>query len=184
MAQQPAALTPLVSTRHFFGAQLRYWRKRRGLSLAQLGRAVYVSADLVGKAEKAQRWPSPALVRACETVLDSGGALPRAYALAAAERPALGRPRGNDSTQTNFRRPLDRPMASGGILSRSGSTIEQSEVTLAEIHLLPPGAIQPVVDYSATAKRGSSPSMETRAPDQIWLGISDTSRHWTPGAPS
>lgn len=94
MAQRPAELTPLASTRHFFGAQLRYWRQRRRLSLAQLGKAVYASADLIGKIEKAQRWPSVALVEECEAVLDSGGVLPQLYALAADERSAsVRRPR-------------------------------------------------------------------------------------------
>jgi len=88
MAQRPAELTPLASPQHFFGAELRSWRRRRSLSLAQLGRMVYVSADLIGKVEKAQRWPSEALVDECEAVLDSGGALPRLYTLAVGERPA------------------------------------------------------------------------------------------------
>jgi hypothetical protein len=86
VAQRPAELTPLASPRHFFGAELRYWRQRRGLSLAQLGSAVYASADLIGKVEKAQRWASGALVNRCEAVLDSGGVLPRLHLFAAAER--------------------------------------------------------------------------------------------------
>jgi hypothetical protein len=82
VAQRPAELTPLASARHFFGAELRYWRNRRGLSLAQLGRAVYVSADLIGKMKKAQRWPRAALVDQFEGVLDAGGILRRLYTLA------------------------------------------------------------------------------------------------------
>jgi hypothetical protein len=47
---------------------------------------LYVSADLIGKVEKAQRWASTALVEECEAVLDTGGLLPRLYALAVGER--------------------------------------------------------------------------------------------------
>jgi transcriptional regulator with XRE-family HTH domain len=86
VAQRPAELTPLASTRHFFGAELRYWRNRRGLSLAQLGRVVYASADMIGKVEKAQRWPSAALVDQFEAVLDTAGILRRLYALAEDEQ--------------------------------------------------------------------------------------------------
>jgi transcriptional regulator with XRE-family HTH domain len=86
VAQRPAELTPLASARHFFGAELRHWRNQRGLSLAQLGRAVYVSADLIGKVEKAQRWPRAALVDQFEAVLDAAGILRRLYALADDER--------------------------------------------------------------------------------------------------
>jgi len=88
MAQRPAELTPLASTRHFFGAELRYWRIRRGLSLAQLGQRVFASADLIAKVEKARRWPGAELVERCEAVLDSGGLLQRLYAFAQAERVA------------------------------------------------------------------------------------------------
>ncbi len=86
MAQRPAELTPLASTRHFFGAELRYWRTRRGLSLAQLGRVVYASADMIGKVEKAQRWPSTALVDQFEAALDTAGILRRLYALGDEQR--------------------------------------------------------------------------------------------------
>jgi hypothetical protein len=86
VSQRPAELTPLASTRHFFGAELRYWRNRRGFSLAQLGRVVYASADMIGKVEKAQRWPSAALVDQFEAVLDTAGILRRLYALAEDEQ--------------------------------------------------------------------------------------------------
>ena len=86
MAQRPADLTPHASAQHFFGAELRHWRLRSGLSLAQLGRSVYASADLLGKVEKAQRWPSRTLVDDCENVLRTGGILLRLYALASTER--------------------------------------------------------------------------------------------------
>jgi transcriptional regulator with XRE-family HTH domain len=88
VAQRAAELNPLASTRHLFGAELRYWRLHRQLSLARLGLAVHVSADLIGKIEKAQRWPSNDLVDQCEAILDSSGVLPRLYALAACERRA------------------------------------------------------------------------------------------------
>jgi transcriptional regulator with XRE-family HTH domain len=88
VAQRAAELNPLASTRHLFGAELRYWRLHRQLSLARLARAAHVSADLIGKIEKAQRWPNNDLVGQCEAILDSGGVLPRLYALAAYERRA------------------------------------------------------------------------------------------------
>ena len=86
MAQRLADLTPHASAQHFFGAELRHWRLRSGLSLAQLGRSVYASADLLGKVEKAQRWPSRTLVDDCENALRTGGILLRLYALASTER--------------------------------------------------------------------------------------------------
>lgn len=99
MAQRPAELTPLASTRHFFGAELRYWRMRRSMSLARLGQSVFASADLIAKVEKARRWPGIALVERCEAVLDSGGFLPRLYAFALAERQA--RPIDHDDELTD-----------------------------------------------------------------------------------
>lgn len=77
MAQRPGDLTPNASVRHFFGAELRHWRERRGLSQATLGRTVHVSPDLIAKVEKATRWPTHSLVARCETVLNTGGVLLR-----------------------------------------------------------------------------------------------------------
>ncbi|MEV6927471.1 helix-turn-helix transcriptional regulator [Dactylosporangium sp. NPDC051485] len=82
MPQRPASLQPFASIRHYFGAELRAWRQLRGLSLARLGQVVHNSGDLLGKIEKAQRWPSEDLVYRCDTALQACGALARLYALA------------------------------------------------------------------------------------------------------
>lgn len=92
MAQAPAELTPFVSAQHFLGAELRHWRCLRGMSLTALGRAVHVSGDLIGKVEKAQRWPARDLVRRCDVALDSLGALSRLYRLAEVEHRGTRRP--------------------------------------------------------------------------------------------
>jgi transcriptional regulator with XRE-family HTH domain len=86
VAQLPADLTPFVSARHFFGAELRHWRRLRGMSLASLGQSVHVAGDLIGKIEKAQRWPHVDLVQRCDAALDSDGVLSRLYGLAEHER--------------------------------------------------------------------------------------------------
>jgi transcriptional regulator with XRE-family HTH domain len=77
MTRRPGDLTPNASVRHFFGAELRHWRERRGLSQATLGRTVHVSPDLIAKVEKATRWPTRSLVASCEDVLNTGGVLVR-----------------------------------------------------------------------------------------------------------
>jgi transcriptional regulator with XRE-family HTH domain len=77
MAQRPRVLTPEISARHRFGALVREWRQRRRLSQARLGVLMHVSADLVGKVEKAVRWPSRQFAADCDAALDTGGALVR-----------------------------------------------------------------------------------------------------------
>ncbi|MEV0427889.1 helix-turn-helix transcriptional regulator [Micromonospora sp. NPDC050495] len=77
MAQTPRRLTPHRSALHGFGAVLRQWRERRGLSQRALGRLVHVSGDLIGKVEKAERWPSARFVESCEGALQTGGELVR-----------------------------------------------------------------------------------------------------------
>jgi hypothetical protein len=69
------ALTPELSARHLFGAELRRWRTERGLTHHALGCLVWHSAESVAKVEKAQRWPSLDFTRRCERVLATGGAL-------------------------------------------------------------------------------------------------------------
>ncbi|MDG4749928.1 helix-turn-helix transcriptional regulator [Micromonospora sp. WMMD718] len=79
MGQRPAELTPQASGRHFLGAELRCWRQQRGLSLARLAARVYLSPDLLGRMEKAERAASlDAMVR-CDEVLQTGGALARLW---------------------------------------------------------------------------------------------------------
>ncbi|MFI0791596.1 multiprotein-bridging factor 1 family protein [Micromonospora rubida] len=77
MGQQPAELRPNASARHFLGAELRCWRQQRGLSLARLAALVYVSPDLLGKIEKADRTASLDVMTRCDEVLETGGALAR-----------------------------------------------------------------------------------------------------------
>ncbi|MGH3917268.1 MAG: helix-turn-helix domain-containing protein [Pseudonocardiaceae bacterium] len=81
MAQVARELTPYVSVRHFFGAELRWWRVRAGLSHDRLGALVNYSGDLVGKVEKAERVPTVALAQACDEVLGTEGALGRLVGL-------------------------------------------------------------------------------------------------------
>ncbi|MGY3516498.1 helix-turn-helix domain-containing protein [Micromonospora sp. PTRAS2] len=77
MGQQPAELRPHASARHFLGAELRCWRQQRGLSLARLAALVYVSPDLLGKIEKAERAASLDVMSRCDQALETGGALAR-----------------------------------------------------------------------------------------------------------
>jgi transcriptional regulator with XRE-family HTH domain len=75
MGQVSRPLTPALSARHRLGAELRRWRQARRLSLASLGTTVHVSGDLLGKIEKAQRWPTEDLLRRCDEALQADGAL-------------------------------------------------------------------------------------------------------------
>ena len=55
MPQPEKALNPDASPQEWFGAELRYWRKRHpGLRAAQLGPMVQVSPDVISKIEKGQ----------------------------------------------------------------------------------------------------------------------------------
>jgi Domain of unknown function (DUF5753)/Helix-turn-helix domain len=64
-----------------FGAELRYYRAKAGLSQDQLGARVYCSGDLVGKVETGQRVPTREFTVACDAVpeLDTRGALMRLW---------------------------------------------------------------------------------------------------------
>lgn len=75
MGRPARALTPGLSLRHQFGAELRRWRTERGLTHARLGDQVWHSAETVAKVEKSERWPSRDFTERCERVLDCGGAL-------------------------------------------------------------------------------------------------------------
>ncbi len=93
MGQVPRELTPLESALHFFGAELRHWRTTRKLSQAALGRRTHDSGDLIGKIEKAERFPSQALTRRLDVVLDTGGARERLWPQVEHERATRTTPR-------------------------------------------------------------------------------------------
>jgi transcriptional regulator with XRE-family HTH domain len=69
------ALTPELSARHRYGAELRRWRTERGLTHHGLGALVWRSTESVAKVEKGERWPSFDFTLRCERVLAAGGAL-------------------------------------------------------------------------------------------------------------
>ncbi|WP_078625342.1 helix-turn-helix transcriptional regulator [Streptomyces iakyrus] len=82
MPQPEKELNPDASPQAWFGAELRYWRKRRpGLRAAQLGPMVQVSPDMISKIEKGQyRCPRDLAVR-LDAVLETGGVLTRAWGM-------------------------------------------------------------------------------------------------------
>ncbi len=75
MASRP--FDPTVSPPRVFGAMLRRYRAKAGMSLEQLGARVYLSDDMVGKIENGQRVPTEQFAAACDAVpeLNTGGAL-------------------------------------------------------------------------------------------------------------
>ena len=77
MAAPMSDLTPTASPRHFFGAELRFYRLRAGMSQHALAPRVLRSPTMLGKVEKAIRYPTLDLAERCDLVLDTateGGA--------------------------------------------------------------------------------------------------------------
>ncbi|GAB2882177.1 helix-turn-helix transcriptional regulator [Streptomyces deserti] len=82
MPQPEKVLNPDGSPQEWFGAELRYWRKRRaGLSAAQLGPMVQVSPDVISKIEKGQYKCRRDLAERLDAVLETGGVLTRAWGM-------------------------------------------------------------------------------------------------------
>lgn len=92
MAQAPRPLAPQRSAKDLFGAELRHWRQQRGLSQHELGQLVFTSGARIGKIEKGDRWPTPDLAAACDTVLDTGGILGRLMPLVEQQRSSQPQP--------------------------------------------------------------------------------------------
>jgi transcriptional regulator with XRE-family HTH domain len=76
---------PAMSPMRVFGAELRHYRTRAGLSQDQLGGRVYCSGHLVGKIENGQRAPTAEFAAACDAIpeLGTSGALGRLRGLMA-----------------------------------------------------------------------------------------------------
>lgn len=120
MGQTPRELTPTVSARHAYGAELRRWRTLRGLSQDELGRLVMHSGDMISKVEKAARWPTPDLTGRCEQALDAGGALTALWPAVQAEQAEA--------------RQVGRPQFTGSAVLRAG----ESDMVRASVDLTRP----------------------------------------------
>jgi transcriptional regulator with XRE-family HTH domain len=75
MGRRPRGLTPEASARDRFGAELRRWRTKRGLTQRQLAALVWHSQELVSKVEKGQRWATRDLAARCDAALRTDGVL-------------------------------------------------------------------------------------------------------------
>jgi hypothetical protein len=64
-----------LSPRHKLGALLRELREGAGLSQRELGERVFCSGHLIGRIEKAERWPHMDLIRRCDETLTADGRL-------------------------------------------------------------------------------------------------------------
>lgn len=102
-------LTPYVSARHQFGAELRRLRRQCGMSQAKLGLCVMHSGSTVSKVEKAERWPSQEFAQRSDEVLCAGGILVDLWLRVQKERSA------EESAPENGERESERkPNAGGG----------------------------------------------------------------------
>lgn len=77
MAQRLRELTPARSAAHALGAELRRLRIAHGLSQTGLGDLIHHSGALIGKVEKAERFPTAEFCNLADTALNSGGRLAR-----------------------------------------------------------------------------------------------------------
>lgn len=82
MPQPEKELNPDASPQEWFGAELRYWRKRQpGLTAAKLGPMVQVSPDMISKIEKGMYRCQRDLAERLDAVLETGGVLTRAWGM-------------------------------------------------------------------------------------------------------
>lgn len=77
MAQQPRELDPYESMRQYIGAELRTWRKLRGLSQRELAAQVPCDHSLISLAEGGIQLLSAQMLDRCDAILETGGALGR-----------------------------------------------------------------------------------------------------------
>lgn len=86
MGQRRRQLMPEQSALHLWGAELRAWRDRHGLSLAGLRELVRYDPSYLARLERAERFPPEDVAVACDRALETGGELVRLWHLAEAER--------------------------------------------------------------------------------------------------
>ncbi|WP_105968427.1 helix-turn-helix transcriptional regulator [Streptomyces geranii] len=79
MPQKPKPLDDSESMAHWFGKDLRNWRRVRGMSASALGEKVHLSGSSIEKIEKGDRSCNSVLAQQLDDTLDAGGALIRLW---------------------------------------------------------------------------------------------------------
>ncbi|WP_413116276.1 helix-turn-helix domain-containing protein [Streptomyces sp. CY1] len=79
MPQKPKPLDDTESMAHWFGMELRNWRRAQRMSAEALGAKVHLSGASIVKIEKADRSCNAHLATALDDALDAGGALRRLW---------------------------------------------------------------------------------------------------------
>lgn len=79
LGQVRRVLAPHRSPLHLWGAELRALRDRHGLSLAELGSAIFYDASHLGKFERGERVPPRRVAEACDRRLGDTGELVRLW---------------------------------------------------------------------------------------------------------
>ncbi|MFI9570595.1 helix-turn-helix domain-containing protein [Microbispora rosea] len=92
MGQPRKELTPERSPLHLWGAELRAWRDRRGLSLARMGQLIRYNPSYLARIERGERKPPRELAEAADRKLNASGALTRLWDLIDDKPNAVRRP--------------------------------------------------------------------------------------------
>ncbi|MFJ6902331.1 helix-turn-helix domain-containing protein [Streptomyces hokutonensis] len=79
MPQKPKPLDDAESMAHWFGMELRNWRRVRRMSAVALGEKVHLSGSSIEKIEKGTRSCNAVLAEQLDDALDAGGALLRLW---------------------------------------------------------------------------------------------------------
>lgn len=83
-------LDPTLSARSLYGAELRYYRERAGLTLEELADRLHIEMSFLARIEQGERRLSDELARAVDDILGTGGFFARNLVVARSA-PAPGR---------------------------------------------------------------------------------------------
>lgn len=78
-ASRRSATVSGLSALSYWGDELRYHREQAGITQEELGRRIHVSASMVGMIETGRRAPRIEVIRCCDEILGTNGALARLW---------------------------------------------------------------------------------------------------------
>lgn len=174
--QAPRTLTPQASLLHYFGAELRHWRERSGLSQDRLGAQIYVSGDLVAKVEKAVRFPSATLAADVDAALGTGGALARLWPLVDAARRVEAQTSHEPAPETAQEATREPASGAGAGAGQPGRRSSEDTDVRALLRQALTALTEPINEPTAEATAGSTSPGRGRDSDDLehatssWLG--------------
>ncbi|MET9734966.1 helix-turn-helix transcriptional regulator [Streptomyces sp. NPDC006458] len=177
MGARPRELTPDRSARHLFGAKMRSYRERAGMSLEALSGVINISKSHVSRIETAEAMPPPELPAMLDAAFGTDGIFAELYGLARRE-----------IHPDQFRRRMELEAQACLIQEYAGQIVpglvQTEEYARALFVAFDPRALPNAVEELVTARMSRQALLQATPPPDLALILDEAALRRSFGGPS